>query len=926
MKKTIVLIITLTIITSLFTILPSFALDETIFNFDDKVSFEKDKDYIIGGAGYTGKIGLTSEKDHTTGSGKSVKMSDRSANTHRIKILNAIPTSFLNETVKVSIYVMADVDTKLSVGAFSDVNTKYAYSPHAITFKDVKKDEWTLIEFEFVYQDEIVTQIGISQDKEAMQSPLAKNIYIDDLVVKCNSVNGDDTKTENIVDFENITSPKDEKIEGGGGAGDSNFVIIDDTQNNKILSFAARKYPYERIKFLNVFDNISQKKDTKYDISMMVKIPDNSVVEAGQFKIGVVTFLGSAGNGKEYYYNDNYTYTVRKDNWTKVKLAYTSNGEKVYGITLEQVKINDDTPFEEYVVTDVLIDNVTVKVSNENIPTQPKLSDNELKKLANAGISVYINDNRLSFIGDAKPQIIDSRTLVPMRKIFESLGAYINWDDTTKTVTAKKSNKEIKLTIGSDTAYIDGITATLDVAPQIIDSRTMVPVRFIAEALGCEVNWDGEKQYVIIKDTTFKNEINIYKDDLKQEIYGFGAAANHNAWYLMNSSESIKQKALKALYDVSEGIGLNIVRLEINPFTPNDKSTFNPEMQWTINPEKDVWDLNADVHQIWYMNEALKIDPNLSVFAVPWSAPSWMKTNKSVVGKTELPNELSYENYNDYATYLATWVKHYKDTLGFDVKWISIQNEPNGNPAYASTNYNFRKLLDVIKIVMQKFKEEGIETTIGGPECSRTFVSYEYLNGWEIIDNEFVKNELPLIISHSYGYTDTSLDEFNLGRFNIPLLHTESCYGADVKREYSNETLLRYSNEIMNHLNHNYSAWCYWYGVRKTDNLGNQNAEALIDYSDKTGEMVFAREYYALGQFSKFIRPGYKRVTSYSLNPDIKVTSAINPENGKIVTVIINNGKEDITIDITGLSASSASLYRSGEGEDIAKLDDIAIS
>ena len=73
MKKTIVLIITLTIITSLFTILPSFALDETIFNFDDKVSFEKDKDYIIGGAGYTGKIELTSEKDHTTGSGKVLK-------------------------------------------------------------------------------------------------------------------------------------------------------------------------------------------------------------------------------------------------------------------------------------------------------------------------------------------------------------------------------------------------------------------------------------------------------------------------------------------------------------------------------------------------------------------------------------------------------------------------------------------------------------------------------------------------------------------------------------------------------------------------------------------------------------------------------------------------------------------------------------
>ncbi|MBE7047394.1 MAG: hypothetical protein E7396_08310 [Ruminococcaceae bacterium] len=111
-------------------------------------------------------------------------------------------------------------------------------------------------------------------------------------------------------------------------------------------------------------------------------------------------------------------------------------------------------------------------------------------------IKVIVKDQPKTF--DQMPVIIDGRTLVPMRGIFEALGATIAWDDATKTVTAKKSGETIILKIGDNNATVSGETKTLDVAPQIINGRTMVPVRFVSEALGEEVGWNGDTRTVTV--------------------------------------------------------------------------------------------------------------------------------------------------------------------------------------------------------------------------------------------------------------------------------------------------------------------------------------------------------------------------------------------------------------------------------------------
>ena len=109
-------------------------------------------------------------------------------------------------------------------------------------------------------------------------------------------------------------------------------------------------------------------------------------------------------------------------------------------------------------------------------------------------------------------QIVNNRTMVPLRKIFELLGATVEWDNSTRTASAQKDDVSIKLQIDNPIAEVstNGITRKieLDSKPILINDRTMVPLRFISESLGKQVAWDAREQTAIIIDYDyFVNQI-----------------------------------------------------------------------------------------------------------------------------------------------------------------------------------------------------------------------------------------------------------------------------------------------------------------------------------------------------------------------------------------------------------------------------------
>lgn len=99
---------------------------------------------------------------------------------------------------------------------------------------------------------------------------------------------------------------------------------------------------------------------------------------------------------------------------------------------------------------------------------------------------------------DVSPTMENDRVLVPMRAIFEVLGATVEWDNDNQTVTAKKDDTEIILKIGSDVIYKNGKGIALDVPVKIVNNRTLVPIRAVSEGLGARVEWNEKTQAVLI--------------------------------------------------------------------------------------------------------------------------------------------------------------------------------------------------------------------------------------------------------------------------------------------------------------------------------------------------------------------------------------------------------------------------------------------
>lgn len=150
-------------------------------------------------------------------------------------------------------------------------------------------------------------------------------------------------------------------------------------------------------------------------------------------------------------------------------------------------------------------------------------------------ITVFVDGQKLAF--DQKPIIQDGRTLVPMRTIFEALGAEIEWYDEEKKVTAFWGTNSMELWIGSTEIQMgDGSTLTIDVPAKIVNGRTLVPLRAVSQSMGAEVIWDGETKTIQINRPAgisyYQNDIYVYTFDTPSG-FSFGGEyeGGTGAWY-----------------------------------------------------------------------------------------------------------------------------------------------------------------------------------------------------------------------------------------------------------------------------------------------------------------------------------------------------------------------------------------------------------
>lgn len=124
-------------------------------------------------------------------------------------------------------------------------------------------------------------------------------------------------------------------------------------------------------------------------------------------------------------------------------------------------------------------------------------------------VTVIINGEALVIPeGDTQPYIEEGRTLVPMRAIFEALGAYINWDGDTKTVVSYDPVSDVSITMQVDSAtiFVGETPVELDVPARLVNDRTVVPVRAVSEGMHSQVDWDENTRTVTITKDMEKTE------------------------------------------------------------------------------------------------------------------------------------------------------------------------------------------------------------------------------------------------------------------------------------------------------------------------------------------------------------------------------------------------------------------------------------
>jgi glucuronoarabinoxylan endo-1,4-beta-xylanase len=401
--------------------------------------------------------------------------------------------------------------------------------------------------------------------------------------------------------------------------------------------------------------------------------------------------------------------------------------------------------------------------------------------------------------------------------------------------------------------------------------------------------------------------IQVYKGNTKQTIWGFGGAANHPVQDLKTKLSEANQKiVLDKLFRTDEdNAGLSIVRLEINGFRKTDTDP-NNRLQYTFEPEDGVWDWETDQYQRWFALEAKNRSQGVHFMSCPWSPPGWMKSNNSPINGGSIGSAY----YDKFATYMKTYVDHYRNIFGIDIRWISIQNEPNNSTAYASCKYTNSDMDIIAGKVADAVHGLNQGVLVGAPEGATRAFSLGFMNGMSAT----TKSKLDFIPTHDYTGASSIL-----AGFGKPVMNTEvwSEAGSD---DITITDGLRWANAIKDALVlRNEVGWLYWWILD-----ANSGAQGIVVIKSD-GSYVLPKRLFTIGQFSRFMRKGDVRVEATSSNSNLAVVATKDSLN-KTSLLVINNSSIAIDASIKGFSTNNLEVYRTSASENLKKLTNITAS
>ncbi len=238
----------------------------------------------------------------------------------------------------------------------------------------------------------------------------------------------------------------------------------------------------------NVYKKSSNTVVNSVPVSIASALNSMPAVYADITDLEVRVYSDSGGNTiAEFTLNSSSQLVLKGSTVTVPQNSSTSLTGSTTGSSNKKVSVQKDNS-----VTQTVNGNTPSSIANDATDPVP---DTDYSESGNA-VTVIVNGTPVVF--DQQPVIINNRTIAPMRAICEAMGAQVNWDPDALTATATKDVTTIIVKIGNTQATVNGTTKILDVPAQIINNRTLVPVRFISESLGAKVDWTENSPTVTI--------------------------------------------------------------------------------------------------------------------------------------------------------------------------------------------------------------------------------------------------------------------------------------------------------------------------------------------------------------------------------------------------------------------------------------------
>jgi O-glycosyl hydrolase len=384
-----------------------------------------------------------------------------------------------------------------------------------------------------------------------------------------------------------------------------------------------------------------------------------------------------------------------------------------------------------------------------------------------------------------------------------------------------------------------------------------------------------------------------------QTIEGFGASG---AWWAQSIGSwptDKREKILSLLYDDTEGIGLTIYRYNIGAGSGGDiTDPWRSAETFEVSPGKYDW--TRDSSAVRVLNRVCELGAERVILFANSPPVRMTRSGYAYASKETGVSNLPKEMYPEFATYLADIAENFITEMNIPVYAVSPINEPQwkwDTNKQEGCHYKPDEAARLIKLMIEEVNRRKLDIKVDAPE-SGSWKRYEDFedNGRQLkldylgalFKDEDIRNSLDYYVLHSYWSKPEDkkiFSEYFYKTYPDKKLHMSEWCQMQGKRDYGMDSALTLANEIMDDvIIGRVSSWQCWIAVSKYD-----FHDGLIYVDDTAKTFQTTKRLWAMGNFSRFIRPGFQAVMTVGSPEGVKLLAALSPDEKKLVLVAVNN-------------------------------------